>query len=88
VRTTGTIVADYGYCLHDKRKRRIAHRYQQQRVTGLVVNDKVQLPRKLRRRLRAVEHHLDAGLPADMTREELEGWRSVQKMIAQQSGRA
>jgi retron-type reverse transcriptase len=88
VRTTGTIVADYGYCLHDKRKRRIAHRYQQQRVTGLVVNEKVQLPRELRRRLRAVEHHLDAGRPASMTRQELEGWRAIQAMIDHQTGRA
>jgi retron-type reverse transcriptase len=85
---TRSIVRDFGYHLHEDRKLHIARRHQQQRVTGLVVNEKVQLPRELRRRLRAVEHHLEAGLPASMTREEFEGWQAVRGMIARQSGRA
>ena len=42
-------------------------RHQRQGVTGLVVNAKVQLPRALRRRLRAIEHHLRMGRPATLT---------------------
>ena len=82
------IVAEFGYRLHDRKKLHIARQHQQQRVTGLVVNEKVQLPRELRRRLRAVEHHLENGLPASMSREEFEGRQAVQEMIDHQTGRA
>lgn len=72
------------YVLHTDRKLRIARRHDRQLVTGLVVNEKVNLKRDVRRRLRAVEHHLRTGKPATMTQRQLDGWKSLQSMIAAQ----
>jgi RNA-directed DNA polymerase len=79
------IIEDEGYRLHMRRKLRIAHRHGRQLVTGLVVNDKPNLPRATRRRLRAIAHHLAVGRPATLTPTQLAGWRSLQGMIAAQS---
>lgn len=72
-----------GYRSH-RDKQLILRQHQQQRVTGLVVNRKVNLPRETRRRLRAIEHRLNTGGPATMTREQLEGWKSLLAMIESQ----
>jgi retron-type reverse transcriptase len=79
------IVNDEGYVLHTAKKLRIARRGDRQVVTGLVVNEKVNLPRAKRRRLRAVEHHLKTGKPATLTAKQLDGWRALRSMIASQS---
>jgi RNA-directed DNA polymerase len=79
------IVAGEGYRLN-LRKLRIIRRHQQQRVTGLVVNERVNLPRSTRRRLRAVEHHVRTGRPATLTEQQLQGWRAMQSMVRAQRG--
>lgn len=76
------IIADEGYRLHQHRKLRIARRHQRQKVTGLVVNERLNLPRAARRRLRAVEHHLRVGRSATLTPQQLAGWRALEQMIA------
>ena len=48
---------------------------------ALVVNDRVNLPRKTRRRLRAIEHRLRTTGSATLTENQLAGWQSLQKMI-------
>ena len=63
----------------------IARKHDRQLVTGLVVNQKVNLPRSTRRRLRAIEHHLKTGKPATLTPQQLSGWRALQSMVATQS---
>jgi len=73
-----------GYTLHGD-KVRIMRRHQRQTVTGLVVNDGVNLPRRLRRRLRAVEHHLKSSRPATLSAGQLTGWHALMAMIRQQS---
>ncbi len=78
------VLKRHGYQLNHK-KTRILRRHQRQCVTGLVVNDKVQIPRKQRRRLRAIQHHLENGRPATMTPAELNGWQSFSDMIQRQS---
>jgi RNA-directed DNA polymerase len=78
-------VHDEGYCLHGAKKLHIRRQHQQQRVTGLVVNTAVNLPREVRRRLRAVEHRLRTGRPATLTAEQLAGWQALRHMIATQS---
>ena len=78
------IVRDEGYEPHMKKKLRIRRRHQRQCVTGLVVNQRPNLPRDTRRRLRAIEHHLRTGKPATLTPPQLEGWRSLQSMIETQ----
>lgn len=75
-----TILADLGYVAH-RRKRRIMRRHDRQLVTGLVVNDGVRLPRRRRRQLRAVEHHLSTGRPATMSPQQLAGWRAFDRMV-------
>ncbi len=85
IRATKKIVDDEGYVLHQTRKLHIRRQHQRQIVTGLVVNDRVNLPRETRRWLRAVEHRLQTGRQATLTPDQLEGWRSLQSMIARQA---
>lgn len=75
----------HGYTVHRKHKLRICRRHQQQRVTGLVVNEKVQLPRHTRRWLRAVEHRMATTGQSSLTPEQLAGWRAYQHMIQTQA---
>ena len=73
----------HGYQMHGD-KLRIRRQHQQQKVTGLVVNERVNLPRETRRRLRAIEHRLNSGQAATMTREQLYGWKALLAMIEKQ----
>ena len=84
---TKRIVEDEQYRLHTRKKLRIMRHHDRQLVTGLVVNGKVNLPRETRRWLRAVEHHLATGRPATLTAQQLAGWRALQQMVAEQTGR-
>jgi retron-type reverse transcriptase len=78
------ILQQEGYQLHLHAKLKIQRRHDRQRVTGLVVNEKVQLPRDTRRWLRAVEHHQKTGKPCTLTRQQLDGWKSLTAMIEKQ----
>lgn len=73
----------FGYQLNTE-KTRILRRHQQQKVTGLVVNDRVNVPRHIRRKLRAVEHHLRTGRRATMTLQQLDGWKALISMVENQ----
>ncbi|MCC6491176.1 MAG: RNA-directed DNA polymerase [Candidatus Hydrogenedentes bacterium] len=84
IRRTKAILKDYGYRIHHKRKLHIRRRHQRQVVTGLTVNTRVSLPREVRRRLRAVEHHLAEGRPASMSAESLKGWHAFRQMVERQ----
>lgn len=92
------IAADEGYQLHKRKKLHVRRRHQRQEVTGLVVNDGVNLPREKRRWLRAVQHRADMsgadGLSSDyralakrptLSPEQLDGWRALERMIEKQS---
>ena len=85
IRITKKILHEYGYELHNKRKLNIRRRHQQQRVCGLVVNERVALPRTTRRRLRAIRHHIDNGKSATLTAKQLAGWDGLEQMIAAQT---
>ena len=86
IRFVHRVAAAEGYRVHGRKKLHIRRRHQQQQVTGLVVNAGVRLPRRTRRWLRAVEHHLRAGRPATLTPQQLAGWRALCQMVARQSG--
>jgi retron-type reverse transcriptase len=79
------ILRAYGYELHQKKKLKILRPHHRQLVTGLVVNERLNLPRKKRRELRAVVHHLRTGRPATLTSEQLAGWKGVLHMISDDS---
>lgn len=81
IRWTREIVANEGYALHWRRKLHNRRRHARQLVTGLVVNERVNLPRPIRRRLRAVERHMAIGRTATLTPAQLAGWRALQHMI-------
>ncbi|MBI4024015.1 MAG: RNA-directed DNA polymerase [Verrucomicrobia bacterium] len=82
------IVREQGYTLHQHKKLHIRRRHDRQVVTGLVVNQKVNLPRRTRRWLRAIEHRAAMGGGATLTPEQRQGWKTLQAMIAEQSGAA
>ncbi len=84
VRFVRRAAAAEGYRVH-ARKLRIRRRHQQQRVTGLVVNAGVRLPRATRRWLRAVEHHLRTGRAATLTPQQLAGWHAFRQMVERQA---
>jgi hypothetical protein len=79
-----TIVKEYGYVLHTEKKLRIARRGDRQVVTGIVLNEKANLPRARRRWLRAVEHRSRTRGEATLTAEQLSGWRALARMIEAQ----
>jgi len=94
------VVEAEGYRLHGRKKLSVRRRHHRQVVNGLVVNDRVNLPRPVRRWLRAVEHRTRTNQPTmlssyeplsptprkqpTLTPTQLEGWRALQAMIAQQ----
>ncbi len=83
--STKKIIAEYGYHLHQDRKLRISRRHECQMVTGLVVNERVALPRRTRRWLRAVRHHIDHGKDATLTPQQYDGWISLWQMVNRQA---
>ncbi len=84
VRRTKTILAEYGYRFNQRKKLAVCRRHQQQRVTGLVVNQYVNLPRRTRRWLRAVKHHMATGRQASLTPQQLDGWYALELMVYHQ----
>ncbi|MHC5113250.1 MAG: reverse transcriptase family protein [Planctomycetota bacterium] len=84
VQIVGRIALDEHYVVHKRRKLHVRRKHQQQRVTGLVVNDRVNLPRRTRRWLRAVEHRLAEGRPATIEPSAVAGWRALASMVAKQ----
>jgi RNA-directed DNA polymerase len=83
LRTAKKILREEGYELHTRKKLQIRRRHHRQTVTGLVVNDRVALPRATRRWLRAVEHRASRGQETTLTPAQLEGWRALRNMIEQ-----
>jgi len=95
------VAADEKYRVHRRRKTSVRRRHHCQVVTGLVVNERVNLPRATRRWLRAVQHRTDQSRsssfnvlqPADygprkrptLTPAQLAGWRALESMIDKQS---
>jgi hypothetical protein len=81
IRATKAILAKLGYQLHQRKKLSIRRRHARQIVTGLVVNDRINLPRETRRWLRAAEHRIKTGKQATLTPQQLEGWKALRSMI-------
>jgi retron-type reverse transcriptase len=93
------VVEAEGYRLHRRKKLSVRRRHHCQVVTGLVVNDRVSLPRPVRRWLRAVEHRARMSRPGTLasyqpltgkplkrptlTAEQLAGWRALRTMVEQ-----
>jgi len=87
IRVTRFIVGREGYELHLHKKLQIRRRHDRQQVTGLVVNERANLPRATRRWLRAVEHRLAVHGRSTLTPEQLAGWRAYRAMVIDQANR-
>src|SRR5439155_23444054 len=85
IRSSKLIVEAEGYRLHQRKKLLIRRRHGRQLVTGLVVNERVNLPREVRRWLRAVQHRMANGRESTLTPAQFDGWRELQAMIAKQA---
>jgi hypothetical protein len=79
------ILKSHGYRMHRRPKLHVRRQHQRQIVTGLVVNEDVNLPRWRRRQLRAVRHRLKTGRQATMSPAQLQGWDALQSMIRTQA---
>ena len=84
LQSTGVILRTYGYKLNN-RKKRIIRGHRRQEVTGLVVNDVVNLPRSRRRWLRSVQHRLSTGMHTSITPSQYQGWISLLQMVSPDS---
>ena len=80
------IVEEEGYRLHRRKKLHVRRAHRRQLVTGLVVNERVNLPRETRRWLRAVEHRLRTTGSASLGEEQVAGWRALVSMVETQRG--
>jgi RNA-directed DNA polymerase len=86
IQTTKKALREEGYRLHTERKLRVLRPHMRQTVAGLVVNERVRLPRATRRWLRAVEHRDSLSLETPLTPAQLQGWRALRHMVEEQSG--
>jgi RNA-directed DNA polymerase len=75
------ILKQAGYRMNP-RKTRIQRSHRQQKVLGLVVNQKVAIPRATRRRLRAARHHASTGRECTYSKAQLQGWYSFERMVS------
>lgn len=85
IQTTKKVLREEGYRLHTERKLRVLRPHMRQTVAGLVVNERVRLPRATRRWLRAVEHRASLSLETTLTPAQLQGWRALRHMVDEQS---
>jgi hypothetical protein len=74
------IVRECGYRLN-RGKTRIMRRHQRQQLTGLIVNEGLNLPRETRRRLRAIEHQRRQGREVTLSDAQIAGWQAFRAMI-------
>jgi RNA-directed DNA polymerase len=86
LRVVRRIIEDEGFRIQKKKRVRIQRAHQRQSTTGLIVNAKVNLPRKLRRRIRAMQHRQRLSQLTPDKQRELSGWEALQRMVATQCG--
>ena len=77
------IIQAEGYQIQPQKGVRVLRAYQQQIVTGLVVNDRVRLPRTTRRRLRALRHQAQQRTLDSRAYARLRGYEALNRMVEQ-----
>jgi hypothetical protein len=78
------IIEEEGFRIQMKKKVRVQRPHQRQTATGLVVNRQVNLPRAMRRRIRAMQHRQRLGQLAPAAQKQLRGYEALQGMIERQ----
>lgn len=84
VRQLLAIIADEGFEIQRKKRIRIQRAHQRQTATGLVMNQKVNLPRAKRRLIRAMQHRERQGRLDEAGRRRLRGLLDLQRMVEKQ----
>ena len=87
LRTIRQIVEGEGFTIQRKKKVRVQRPHQRQTAAGLLVNRAVNLPRRVRRGIRAMQHRARLGQLPQREREQLRGWESLAAMVVRQRGR-
>lgn len=82
--TIRKILEEEGFRIQMKKKVRVQRPHQRQTATGLVVNRRVNLPRSVRRRIRAMQHHERTGRLDRRGILRLRGWESLLGMVSRQ----
>jgi RNA-directed DNA polymerase len=83
--TICNIIVSEGFTVNDK-KLRVARKTSQQKVTGLVVNERINLPSRERRRVRAMIHRQEVtGLASKSTCNKIHGHIAFARMVASAS---
>ncbi len=84
--TIRQIIEAEGFRIQLKKRVRLQRPHQRQSATGLVVNDKVNLPRATRRLIRAMQHRERQGALDAAGVRRLRGLESLAKMVERQRG--
>jgi hypothetical protein len=75
------ILTSEGYEIQKKKRIRVQRSHHRQTTTGLVVNSKVNLPREMRRRIRAMRHHSSKGILSEKDTQRPAGYESLLEMV-------
>jgi retron-type reverse transcriptase len=86
LKTIHQILAEEGYEIQEKKRIRVQRSHQRQSTTGLIVNEKINLPREVRKRIRAMRHHHLSGKLSNKDTRRLKGYESLLKMIEKVNG--
>jgi hypothetical protein len=78
------IIEEEGFRIQMKKKVRVQRPHQRQTATGLVVNQRVNLPRAVRRRIRAMQHHERLGRLDEAGQRRLRGLEALLGMVQKQ----
>jgi RNA-directed DNA polymerase len=78
------IIEAEGFAIQMKKKVRVQRAHQRQTATGLVVNRAVNLPREVRKRIRAMQHRERLGQLAASEKARLGGWEALAGMVVRQ----
>jgi hypothetical protein len=78
------IVEAEGFRIQMRKRVRVLRRHQRQTATGLVLNARVNLPRRTRRLIRAMQHHERLGRLDEAGRRRLRGLEALRSMVERQ----
>ncbi len=71
----------HGYKIQYRKGIKVLRSHQQQIITGLVVNERVRLPRATRKKIRGMKHKRDLGLLSELDEKRLVGYEQLQYMV-------
>ncbi len=80
------VISSEDYEIQKKKRVRVQRSHQRQTTTGLIVNEKVNLPRAMRRKIRSMQHHRGNKTISAKDLNRLKGYEGLLKMINKANG--